>query len=309
MAPSTYALRTAHLTKSYFGNRVVRDVNLSVRRGEIYGLVGPNGAGKSTLMKLICGFVLPTEGSVEVLGYPRRPGECPAEVGSLIEQPGLYPDMTLRTNLLCRAYAMGLPRPSDEVGRVLSLIGIAHAGDEVAASCSVGVRQRAGLALALLGTPDLLVLDEPFNGIDAQGCRMLQKVLRDLNEQHGVTIVMSSHMTDRLARLASRYGVMRKGRIVTEKTHIEVDEARAEYICVRSRERDRAVAVLREAFAPVEPSVGDAEEIRMPLAVGTSEIARVLVGAGILIDELAVHRVDAEGCLTDLMEDGDDYGA
>lgn len=309
MTPATYALRTAHLTKSYFGNRVVRDVSLGVHSGEIYGLVGPNGAGKSTLMKLTCGFVLPTEGAIEVLGRRCGRGECPTGVGSLIEQPGLYGGMTLYDNLLCRAYAMGLPHPAKEVNRVLEAVGLTHQWDDRASACSVGVRQRTGVALALLGTPDLLILDEPFNGIDPKGCRVLRDILVDLNARCGVTIVVSSHMIDRLARLATRYGVMRKGRIVAEKTRDEVLNACAEYISVRSDCPDRALAVLREAFAPVEPVLGDGGEIRMPLMVGSNEIARVLVEAGVPIEELTTRRAEAEGYLASLMEEsGDGHG-
>ena len=303
-----YALRVRGLTKSYFGNRVVRDVDLGVHRGEVYGLVGPNGAGKSTFMKLVFGFVLPTSGTVEVLGRPTARGECPVGVGALIEQPGLYGGMSLRDNLLCRAYALGLPDPKPEVDKALDLVGLASHKGEKANASSVGTRQRAGIALALLGSPDLLVLDEPFNGIDPQGRRRLRDVLLDANERLGVTMVVSSHNIDQLERLATRYGVMRQGRIVAEKTAAEVAQSCAEYVAVRSSATDRAVAVLREALVPVDPVVGEDGEIRLPLEVGPDEVARVLVGAGVPVGEITVRRADAEGYLVGLM-DGDDDDA
>lgn len=320
------ALVTRGLTKSYFGNRVVRDVSLTVRRGEVYGLVGPNGAGKSTLMKLVCGFVLPTSGTVEVLGERLAPGASHPLMGSLIERPGLYASMTGRENFLCRAYALGLPHPRSSVERAVEMVGLGDAADENASSYSLGMRQRAGIALALLGSPELLVLDEPFNGIDVEGTRRLRRVIQDLCEQSGVTVVVSSHVVDQLARLATRYGVMRKGQIVAEKTAEDVERSCEEYLSVRVGFPERAVAVLRDALgagpaagmsptagvtspAASEPRLCADGEIRLPLgSMEVPDLTRLLVGAGIDVEEVSTHRADVEDYFAELMKGGGDHG-
>ena len=320
------ALATRGLTKSYFGNRVVRDVNLTVRRGEVYGLVGPNGAGKSTLMKLVCGFVLPTSGTVEVLGERLAPGASHPLMGSLIERPGLYASMTGRENLRCRAYALGLPHPRPSVERAVEMVGLGDAADENASSYSLGMRQRVGIALALLGNPELLVLDEPFNGIDVEGTRQLRRVIQGLCEQSGVTVVVSSHVVDQLARFATRYGIMRKGRIVAEKTAEDVERSCEEYLSVRVGSPERAVAVLRDVLgagpaagmsptagatppAVAEPLLCADGEIRIPLGViEVPDLTRLLVGARIDVEEVSVHRADVEDYFAELMEGGGGHG-
>ncbi len=304
------ALVTRGLTKSYFGNRVVRDVNLTVRRGEIYGLVGPNGAGKSTLMKMACGFVLPTAGEVEVLGDRMAPGASHPLVGSLIERPGLYASMTGRENLLCRAYALGLPHPRASVDRAVQMVGLGDAANENASTYSLGARQRAGIALALLGNPELLVLDEPFNGIDVEGTRQLRRVIQGLSEQSGVAVLVSSHVVDQLARFATRYGVMRKGRIVAEKTAADVERSCEEYLAVRVGTPEKVLAVLRDALASAaEPRLGANGEIRIPLgAVEAPELTRLLVGAGVDVEEVAVRHASVEDYFAELMEGGGDHG-
>lgn len=303
------ALVTCGLTKSYFGNRVVRDVNMAIHRGEIYGLVGPNGAGKSTLMKMVCGFVLPTAGTVTVLGEHLAPGASHPLVGSLIERPGLYASMTGRDNLLCRAYALGLPRPRASVDRAIEMVGLGDAASERASTYSLGVRQRTGIALALLGAPELLILDEPFNGIDVEGTRQLRRVIQELCEQNGVTVLVSSHVVDQLARFATRYGVMRKGRIVSEKGAADVGRSCEEYLAVRTGSPEQAVAALHDALGPTLDLRLTADgEIQIPLgAVEAPELTRLLVGVAIDVEEIAVHRADVEGYFAELMEGGDDH--
>lgn len=305
------ALVTRGLAKSYFGNRVVRDVGLTVRRGEVYGLVGPNGAGKSTLMKLVCGFVLPSAGTVEVLGEPLPPGASHPLVGSLIERPGLYGSMTGRENLLCRAYALGLPHPREAVERAIETVELADAADERASAYSLGTRQRAGIALALLGTPELVVLDEPFNGIDVEGTRRLRRVIQELAVSRRVAVLVSSHVVDQLARFATRYGILRKGRLVAEKTAAEVERSCEEYLVVRVRNPERAVAVLEGALAPgAAPQLQADGEIRVPLgAIEAPDLVRLLVEADIAVEEIAVRRADVEDYFADLLEDGGSHGA
>lgn len=298
--PARAALKTVGLTKRYFNNRVVHDVNLAIPRGEIYGLVGRNGAGKSTLMKMVCGLVLPTSGSVEILGQVMRPGEGHPRVGSLIERPGIFPGMTAFDNVMCRAIVLGLANPREEVRRSLELVGL-EGERERAGSFSEGMKQRLGLAIALVGTPDLLILDEPFNGVDIEGTRELRATVRDLCERLGVTVLVSSHVIDQLARLVTRFGVMRHGALVCEQTADEVERACVDCLCVRSPTPERALAVLQEAF----PRAGFVMERDGTVLVGADiaagDVARTLVGADVEVTELSVRRGDLERYFADLM--------
>lgn len=298
--PAPAALRTEHLTKSYFGNRVVHDVSLTVPRGEIYGLVGRNGAGKSTFMKMVCGLVLPTSGTVEVLGQTMRPGEGHPRLGSLIERPGIFPGMTAFDNVMCRAIVLGLAKPREEVRRALELVGLAGERDR-AGSFSEGMKQRLGLAIALVGTPDLLVLDEPFNGVDIEGTRELRATVRDLGERLGVAVLVSSHVVDQLARLATRFGVMRNGCLVSEQSTEEVERACVDCLCVRSPTPERALAVLQESFPRASFSMERDGTVCVGADLAVGDLARVLVESGIEVDELSVRRGDLERYFADLM--------
>lgn len=257
------ALKTVGLTRSYLRNRVVRDVDLTVERGEVYGLVGANGAGKSTLMKLICGYVRPTAGTVEILGRSMAAGEAHPRVGALVEELGVYPSMSAFDNVMCRALALGLAAPRAESEKALGSVGLDAGESDHVNTFSVGTKQRLGLALALVGTPDLLILDDPFNGIDITGTRALRQAIKAPKEELGVTVLVSSHVIDQLARFVTRYGVLRKGALVTERTAERVERDCADCLCVRSPAPQRALAVLEEAYPAGRFVLMGDDEIRL----------------------------------------------
>ena len=296
------AIKTSVLEKRYFGNRVVRDVSLAVPRGQIYGLVGPNGAGKSTLMKLLCGFTLPTSGSFQILGRPMRPGEAHPRVGSLIERPGFHANLTARQNAMCRALALGLTDPQPEVACVLELVGLDPASRERVTSFSLGQKQRLGLALALLGTPDLLFLDEPFNGIDIASTARLRRVIQDLNERLGVTVFVSSHVIDQLSRFATHYGVMRKGSLIRELTASELEQACTLSTRVRTSAPERALAVLQTAFPQFNHLMLPTGELSLDPSVPTAHITKLLVEASIDVHELRSHGSTPEDFFASLLD-------
>lgn len=299
-AEPTAALKTLGLTKRYFNNCVVHEVSLTVARGEIYGLVGRNGAGKSTLMKMVCGLVLPTSGSVEILGQAMRLGEGHPRVGSLIERPGVFPGMTAFDNVMCRATVLGLANPREETRRALELVDLAGERGR-ASSFSQGMKQRLGLAIALVGTPDLLVLDEPFNGIDIEGTRELRATVRDLSERLGVTVLVSSHVIGQLARIVTRYGVMRRGALVCEQAAEEVERACIDCLCVRSPTPERALAVLQEAFPRAGFAMDRDGALLADRDVPTREVVRALVEADVEVTEASVRHGDLERYFADLM--------
>lgn len=208
---------TKNLTRRYFRKEVLKDVNISIRKGEIYGIVGNNGAGKSTLLKIICGLVKPTEGSVEFPGEK----ENRHRLGTLIEKPGLYFDMSAFNNIKAKALCMGVKYSPEDIEDLLRLVGLDDVGKKSVRAFSMGMKQRLGLALALVGEPDVLVLDEPINGLDPQGINDIRKVLTEIHEKRGITVLISSHILDELVKVATRFCVMDRGKVIKECTNEE----------------------------------------------------------------------------------------
>lgn len=296
-------LRTEGLTKCYRNRAVVNDLNLTVRKGDVYGFVGRNGAGKSTAMKMICGAVLPTAGGVELFGELQKPGYTSRRIGSMIEGPGLHPELTGYQNIMCRALALGLVDAHKATEEALSHVDLGDAVHKKAKTYSLGMKQRLGLALALVGGPDLLLLDEPFNGLDPQGVRDIRTLILRLNEARGVTVFISSHVLDQLARMATRYGVIREGKLVRELTADDVERDCADYLSIRTPEEARALAVLQEAFPQMAFTAMPDGEIRAGVGLLAQDAARVLVEAGIPLAGLTVHGCDIEDFFVELMGD------
>lgn len=213
------------LTKVYDGRTVVRNFAMTVAAGDIYGFVGKNGAGKSTVMKMICGDALPTAGEVVLFESDRASaGDGKPEdggvrrIGVLIEEPGLLVNLSAYRNLMAKALAWGIVDGPARCEEVLRLVGLSSVGNKKVRGFSLGMKQRLGLAMALLGSPDVLLLDEPFNGLDLEATRAMRNLIVRVNEILGITVVVSSHVLDQLDRMATRYGVIADGRMVREMT-------------------------------------------------------------------------------------------
>ena len=279
------------LTKAYGAKRAVDGVSLALRRGDIYGLVGKNGAGKSTLLRMIAGYARPTAGTVEAFGERLAPGQVSERMGALIESPALNPGLTGAQNVMVRALALGLPDPRAATASALAAVGLDGAGGRVRAY-SLGMRQRLGLALALVGNPDVLLLDEPFNGFDPEGVRATRRLLMSLAETRGVAILVSSHVLDQLERMATRFGILRDGRLVRELTADEVEAACADYLCVRSPEAARALVALEQALPGVRLTLMPDDAIRVDGSPDPDEVGRLLLAAGVPVSGLHPHARD-----------------
>lgn len=209
------------LTKVYGGRAVVRNFSMTVAASDIYGFVGKNGAGKSTVMKMICGDALPTAGEVVLFESDRAAAGAagaagPDEggvrrIGVLIEEPGLLLNLSAYRNLMAKALAWGIVDGPARCEEVLRLVGLSSVGNKKVRGFSLGMKQRLGLAMALLGSPDVLLLDEPFNGLDPEATRAMRNLIVRVNETLGITVVVSSHVLDQLDRMATRYGVIADG--------------------------------------------------------------------------------------------------
>jgi ABC-type multidrug transport system ATPase subunit len=207
----SYLIQGNHLSKSYRNETVLSDVNIHVSRGDIYGLIGRNGSGKTTLLRIITGLIPKYGGTVSIM--PSGGGQ-PTRVAAVIGDPGIFLNLDCRGNLECQAKLLDLKNTA-EINQVLSTVGLAGAGKKLARDYSLGMKQRLKLALALLGKPDVLILDEPLNGLDPDGIAELRDLLRNLNRS-GITIIISSHILAELEQVATRFGILHDGRIVTE---------------------------------------------------------------------------------------------
>ncbi|WP_295996145.1 ATP-binding cassette domain-containing protein [uncultured Adlercreutzia sp.] len=290
------------LAKAYGGRRVVSDFAMTVSPGDIYGFVGKNGAGKSTVMKMICGEVTPTAGEVVLFGGASEGGA--RRIGVLIEQPGLLPGLTAYENVMAKALAFGLVDAKERCAEVLRLVGLDGTGRKKAKGFSLGMKQRLGLASALLGNPDVLLLDEPFNGLDPEGTRALRNLIVRLNETLGVTVVVSSHVLDQLDRFATRYGVIADGRMVRQMTAEEVAAECATSLRVRTADAARDLALLEEAFPAARFTAYPDGSLVVGGVYDAESIARTLRDNGAVVLEFSQETRDIEDYFVALMEGG-----
>lgn len=222
-----YCLETQGLCKHYHNFKALSGLNLHVPQGAVYGLVGQNGAGKTTLIRLLCGLQTPTAGTYSLYGVPNTdPGIHTARrrMGAVVETPALQPGMTARENLELQYRILGMPS-ADGIDELLSLVGLSDTGKKKARAFSLGMRQRLGIAIALCGSPDLLVLDEPINGLDPQGIIEIRELILKLNRERRITVLISSHILDELSRLATHYGFIDHGTMLKEITAQELEAA------------------------------------------------------------------------------------
>lgn len=235
-----YVLQTKDLTKRYKNFQALTGLTMQVPKGAIYGFVGKNGAGKTTLIRLICGLQKPTSGSFQLYGVShdsKTIGSARRRMGAVVETPSIYMDMTAEENLKQQYLVLGLPS-YDGISDLLKLVGLENTGKKKAKHFSLGMKQRLGIAIALAGDPDLLVLDEPINGLDPQGIVEMRELILKLNRERQITVLISSHILDELSRLATHYGIIDSGRMVKELSAEDLEAACRK--CVRVEVSDTA---------------------------------------------------------------------
>lgn len=222
-------VQTHNLTKQYGQHKVVNNVNLSVRKGEIYGLIGRNGAGKTTILRLISGLAKPTKGSISLFGQTSHDSiYMQKHIGLLIETPGIYPDMSARDNVKLKCMAMGISNNS-YIAELLKNVGLSAVDKKKVKCFSVGMKQRLGIALALVGNPELVILDEPVNGLDPQGIAEVREIIVRLNTEKNITFIISSHILGELSKIATCYGIIEKGELKRQFLKTELTEDLEEY--------------------------------------------------------------------------------
>lgn len=229
-----YILTTNALGKKYKQFKALNGLSMNIPKGAIYGFVGKNGAGKTTLIRLICGLQEPTSGNYTLYGIDGSSKDIVKSrrrMGAVVETPSIYLDMTAEDNLKEQYRILGLPS-FDGISELLKLVGLESTGKKKAKNFSLGMKQRLGIAIALVGDPDFLVLDEPINGLDPQGIIEIRELILKLNRERQITVLISSHILDELARLATHYGIIDSGRMVKELSAEELEAACRKYIRV-----------------------------------------------------------------------------
>ena len=220
-----YVLETNGLSKSHGHSMVLNGLSMHVPKGSIYGFVGRNGAGKTTLIRLVCGLQNPTSGEYSIYGVKgpsKEISDSRRRMGAVVETPSIYMDMTAYENIEQQYKVLGMPS-NHGIDKLLHLVGLSGTGRKKARNFSLGMRQRLGIAVALAGNPDFLVLDEPVNGLDPQGIVEIRELILKLNKVHGITVLISSHILDELSRLATHYGFIEDGRMVREMSAQEIE--------------------------------------------------------------------------------------
>lgn len=289
-----YILETNKLTKVYGQKEAAVDVDLHIREGQIYGLIGRNGAGKTTIMRIISGLSAPTRGSYSLFGKTGpEMGKLLRNVGVLIEHPGLYPRLSAYENLKIKCIAMGI-KPQGYVEELLQLIGLESTDrKKPSGAYSLGMRQRLGIGLALVGNPKLIILDEPINGLDPQGIVEVRKTLVRLRDEKGITMMISSHILDELAKVADAYGIIHEGRLLDEFTEEELMRRSEQYVRIRTDNNQAALEALNRLGFRAVSQQQDFLYVRERLD-DTPAMAAAVVNAGIGLRELSVNTVSLE---------------
>ncbi len=300
-------IETHGLTKRYRRKLAVDGLDMTVAAGDIYGFVGKNGSGKSTTMKMVCGLARPTSGEVVLFGDPAGGGATPqgfSRIGALIESPGVLASLTARDNLVAKALALGMTHAGQVADDLLALVGLDPRDRRRVKAYSLGMKQRLGLALALVGAPDLLLLDEPFNGLDPEATRAMRLTLVRLNHERGVTIVISSHVLDQLDRVATRFGVISDGRLTAEFADAELHERCGSSVRVRLASPERGLALLEQAL-PQAAFRAEPDGALVVTGVALEELSAACFQAGVEVRELSQLERDIEEYFVELMGGAD----
>lgn len=286
---SEIIIETNHLTKQYGPQKSVANLNIHVRRGRIYGLLGRNGAGKTTTMKMLLGLTQPTSGEVSIWGKPLAGNEKKLlpRIGSLIESPGFYPNLTATENLRIFAALRGL-KNQNAIKSALDLVGLPYRDKKLFSQYSLGMKQRLAIALAVMHDPELLILDEPINGLDPIGIAEVRSFIRALCDERGKTILISSHILSEVALLADDIGIIDHGVLLEEESFAELEAKSSRYVRFAVSDTERAAEILRGVFRENQFTVQDGHTLRMDsIKIPVAKIVSAFVQHGLEVSEAA----------------------
>ncbi len=287
---SKYVIETKNLTKQYGTQKSVADLNIHVRQGRIYGLLGRNGAGKTTTMKMLLGLTQPTSGEVAIWGKPLRTNEKKLlpRIGSLIESPGFYPNLTATENLRIFATLRGVPN-RNAIKNALDLVGLPYKDKKLFSQYSLGMKQRLAIALAIMHDPELLILDEPINGLDPIGIAEVRSFIRDLCTERGKTILISSHILSEIALLADDIGIIDHGALLEEESLAELEAKSSRHIRFTVSSTTQAARILERNFHETRFTIRNDHNMRLHnLDVSVGDIVTAFVENGLTVSEVYI---------------------
>ena len=295
------AIQTIGLCKRYGNKNAVNNLSIQVPKGSVYGFIGRNGAGKSTTQRMICGLASPTAGEIKLFERPVTDPAVRRKIGTLIEQPGIYPGMSALENVILQGYSIGLENPKKSALEALDAVGLSKAVKKKAKHLSLGMKQRLGLAIAMLGNPELLILDEPINGLDPEGIVQLREVIANLHRDLGVTILISSHILGELSKIATHYGIIKDGELIEQTSAEELANKRKDYLTVKVEDAQKAAQLLSKELHIPAMEVVSSREIHLPGFKDTAAVNRILYSNNYNVEEVFLHQQDLEEYFIELM--------
>lgn len=296
-------IQTYHLTKKFKENEVIKPLDFSLRRGEICALIGKNGAGKSTFLKLLAGQIMPTTGEIHIFGKSGKELEhARKRMGFMIEAPTFFTDFTAMQNLEYFRIQRGIV-DKRRIYEVLEIVGLAHEKKKRFKDYSMGMKQRLGIALCLLSSPDCLVLDEPINGLDVEGIMEIRKLLMKLNQEKQITILISSHILTELKLLATRFVFIKNGVVVDDLSRESLEEKSRKQILITVDDTAKTARCLEQAYADIQFKVLPNQEITILNHVESGgDINRILVENGVKVKEFRIEALNLEEYFLGLVE-------
>ncbi len=297
------AIEIRNLSKSFRGMYAVDHLNMTVPVGSIYGFIGENGSGKSTTEKLICGLLVPDEGEIKLFGRDYTDPGVRVRVGALIENAGCFPGSSVYHNLRMQAINLGLPNPDEEIRRVLAIVRMEGNENIKFKTCSLGMKQRIGIAMALLGDPALLILDEPINGLDADGMRLMREILVDITKNYGCTVLISSHILGELEKIATHYGIIRRGGMIQELSAKDMEGRCRVFVALKTKDMAGAKKVLHEKYDIVR---SEEDCLRVYDVEDAEEIVEHLLKNGHVVSEVRKNKIGLEEYYIELMSQKED---
>lgn len=293
------AIEIKNLTKNFGEKQALSGLNMTVPVGAIYGFIGENGSGKSTTEKIICGLIHPTSGQVKLYDRDYKDPDVRAKMGVLIEAPGCFPSLTVWNNLMIQATNLSIKNKEDEVRKVLTMVRMEGAAGNKYKNCSLGMKQRIGIAMALMGNPQLLVLDEPINGLDADGMRIMREILTDIASK-GVTVLISSHILGELEKIATHYGIIRNGKMIVEMTAEQLEKSCPTFVAIQTKDMNKAKEILSKKYSRVCEDE-QKEYLRIYDAKNPEEVVKYLYDFDVIVNELKTDKIGLEEYYINLM--------
>lgn len=278
-----YVLKTDGLTKSYGNKLAVNNVSINIKKGDIYGFIGKNGAGKTTTMRMVLGDAIPTSGSIELFGG-ENPNSARHRIGSLLETPNMYKNCTAFENL--KRFSRLTGNTDAEILAILRFLGLGNTDGKKVGQFSLGMKQRLGIAAAMLGRPEFLILDEPVNGLDPAGIRDIRDMILRLNKEIGTTILVSSHLLDELAKIVTVYGIINNGVLVEEVSASELKERCSGQLSIAVDDTRKAMEIIRRITNNASMNVEDGKIILRSQSADSGAINKALVENGVTVFEL-----------------------